>query len=118
MICFNTEIYSPFGPTPLLVYTKKPSEKIPDFVQEYFYPQYVGSKSEKCWINIVPPNQNPYQKQIEDFCQSIMKDKDPSVSGEDGLKSLEVVLAAYKSTKERRWVSLPLKQDVVDLPNF
>ncbi len=118
MICFNAEIYSPFGPVPLSVYTKKPSEKIPDFVREFFYPQYVGSKPEKSWINITPSNQNPYQKQIEDFCQSILKNKEPSVTGEDGLKALEIVLAAYKSAKERKWVQLPLKEDIVSLPNF
>ena len=72
MIYFSAEIYSPFGPAPLSVYTKKSSEKIPSFVQEYFYPQYVDSKPEKSWINITPPNQNSYQKQIENFCQSII----------------------------------------------
>jgi len=118
MIYFNTEIYSPFGPVPLSVYTKKSSETIPDFVREYFYPQYVESKAEKSWINITPPNQNSYQKQIEDFCQSILKDKKPSVTGQDGLKALEVVLAAYKSAKERKWINLPLKEDIVDLPDF
>ncbi|HDN84679.1 MAG TPA: Gfo/Idh/MocA family oxidoreductase [Candidatus Aerophobetes bacterium] len=118
MIYFNAEIYSPFGPSPLSVYIKRSSEEIPDFVQEYFYPQYVGAKPEKSWINITPSNKNPYQKQIEDFCQSLLKDKEPSVSGEDGLRALEVVLAAYKSAKERRWISLPLKEDIVSLPSF
>ena len=118
MVYFNAEIYSPFGPVPLSVYTKKPSGKIPGFVREYFYPNYVGSKPEKSWINITPPNQNPYQKQIEDFCQSLLKNKKPSVTGEDGLKALEIILAAYKSAKERKWVSLPLKEDIVSLPNL
>jgi len=118
MVYFNAEIYPPFGPVPLSVYTKKPSRAIPNFLREHFYPQYVGSKPARSWINITPPNQDPYQKQIEDFCQSVLKDKEPSVTGEDGLKALEVVLAAYKSAKERKWINLPLKEDIVNLPNF
>lgn len=115
---FNTEIYSPFGPVPLSVYTKKKSEKIPSFVREYFYPKDVGLKPERSWINIVPPNRNVYQEQLEDFCQSIFKNREPSVTGDDGLKSLEIVLAAYKSAKERKWIRLPLTEDVVSLPSF
>jgi len=118
MVYFGAETYFPFGPTPLSIYTKKSSEKIPDFVKEYFYPQYVDSKPEKSWINITPTNDNSYKKQVENFCQSILKDKEIFITGEDGLKALEVVLTAYKSAKERKWIKLPLKEDIVDLPNF
>ena len=37
---------------------------------------------------------------IKDFLKSIKKDALPSISGEDGLRALEVALLAYKSAKE------------------
>jgi hypothetical protein len=37
-----------------------------------------------------------------------MEDKQPLVTGEDGRKSLEVMLAAEKSIAENRIITLPL----------
>lgn len=47
---------------------------------------------------------NPYQY----FIDCILKNKEPFVNGVEGAKSLEIILAAYKSAKEKRFVDLPL----------
>jgi UDP-N-acetylglucosamine 3-dehydrogenase len=43
---------------------------------------------------------------IDDFLQCIKQNKRPSISGKDGLRTLEVVKAAYESDKLKKVVSL------------
>ncbi|PFO09333.1 dehydrogenase [Bacillus sp. AFS076308] len=43
---------------------------------------------------------------IEDFLQSIKEKRLPSITGEDGLRTLEVVKAAYESDKQKKVVTL------------
>jgi UDP-N-acetylglucosamine 3-dehydrogenase len=43
---------------------------------------------------------------IEDFLQSIKEKRPPSITGEDGLRTLEVVKAAYESDKQKKVVTL------------
>ena len=52
-------------------------------------------KEEK--ISLKPTNM--YQLEIEDFSRCILEDTEPSFKGEDGLRNLEIVLAAYESAK-------------------
>ncbi len=49
---------------------------------------------------------NPYILQIEHFKECIEKDRDPLVSGEEGLKDLQVCLAAYDSADGGQSVNL------------
>ncbi len=44
----------------------------------------------------------------EKFAESIKKNKKPPVTGEDGYKALEMVLASYKSAIEHKPITLPL----------
>ena len=46
---------------------------------------------------------------IGDFADCIIHDRPPSITGEDGLRAMEVSLAAYKAIREKRPVSLPLE---------
>lgn len=46
--------------------------------------------------------------EVEHFFDCILGDKQPLVTGEDGRKSLEVMLAAEKSIAENRIITLPL----------
>lgn len=46
--------------------------------------------------------------EVEHFFESILKGEKPRVSGEDGRRSLEVMLAAEKSIAENRIITLPL----------
>jgi predicted dehydrogenase len=60
-------------------------------------------------------NKNPtlyYMKcQIEDFRDAIMNDSDPSVTGETGRKTVELFTAIYRSTRDRKWIKLPLEPE-------
>jgi len=50
-----------------------------------------------------------YKVEIDHFCECILKDEQPLVSGEDGLRAVEAVNAAYLSSWGRQKVSLPLE---------
>ncbi|GAB4514682.1 MAG: Gfo/Idh/MocA family oxidoreductase [Anaerolineae bacterium] len=45
---------------------------------------------------------------IADFVRCIREDRPPAITGYDGLKAMEVALAAYRSAEEGQPVSLPL----------
>ncbi len=51
---------------------------------------------------------NPDQAMIDEFVASIREGRAPAVSGEDGMKAVEVALAAYRSAETHQPVSLPL----------
>jgi len=46
---------------------------------------------------------------IGDFADCIIHDRLPSITGEDGMRAMEVSLAAYKAIREKRPVVLPLR---------
>lgn len=46
----------------------------------------------------------------ESFVESIKKDIAPPVTGEDGYKALEMVVASYKSAREHKAVNLPIRE--------
>ena len=49
-----------------------------------------------------------HQIQIQDMVKAIKENKEPIVSGEEGRKSLEIILGIYKSSKSGKPVKLPL----------
>lgn len=49
---------------------------------------------------------NIYQSEIEDFSRCILEDGQPSFTGEDGLRNLKIVLAAYESAKKGKVVRI------------
>lgn len=54
------------------------------------------------------PNVSKYGTPYQYFVNCIIKGEKPFVSGEEGAKSLEVILASYKSSHEKRFIKLPL----------
>ncbi|MCL7393919.1 MAG: Gfo/Idh/MocA family oxidoreductase [Thaumarchaeota archaeon] len=50
-----------------------------------------------------------YIAEAESFIKSIIEDREPEVTGEDGRKALEATLAAIKSIKDRKPVELPIE---------
>jgi predicted dehydrogenase len=48
------------------------------------------------------------KQEVQNWFECILEDKEPPVTGEDGRRSLEVMLAAELSIAEDRIVSLPL----------
>lgn len=55
---------------------------------------------------------NPYYREFDHFCRSLLEGKSPSVTGIDGRKSIEAVIATYLASSARRTITLPLKEDV------
>ena len=45
---------------------------------------------------------------VADFIAAVREGKSPLVSGEDGMRALEVALAAYRSAETGEAVTLPL----------
>ncbi|MEM3660378.1 MAG: Gfo/Idh/MocA family oxidoreductase [Thermoproteota archaeon] len=61
-----------------------------------------------------PFEKDGYYLELQAFAQSVLNDTPPPVSGDEGLRSLEVVLAALKSVLTGEPVKLPLEADVVE----
>jgi predicted dehydrogenase len=53
-----------------------------------------------------------HREQLKDFVQSIQTGRKPQVDGEEGRKSVEIILAIYKAAESGRAVKLPLKSDI------
>ena len=51
--------------------------------------------------------------QFQDFLAAIKKDRPASVDGHEGRRSVEIILAIYKSAETGRAVALPLRADPV-----
>jgi len=43
---------------------------------------------------------------VRDFAEAVVEDREPAVTGLDGLKALQVVEAIYESAKEKRWTAV------------
>jgi predicted dehydrogenase len=56
-----------------------------------------------------------YLKELEHFCECVLNDTPPAVTGEDGRAVVEIINAAYRSSEEGRKVKLPLDRSP-DLP--
>jgi predicted dehydrogenase len=51
-----------------------------------------------------------FRWELEHFADCIENDKQPLVSGEEGKKALELVIASYLSAREGKSITLPLKE--------
>ena len=50
-----------------------------------------------------------HRRQLDDFCQAILSKGRPQCDGREGRKSVEIILAIYKSARTGKRVTLPLK---------
>lgn len=50
-----------------------------------------------------------HQKQFEEFCESLDQDRPPLVDGAEARKSVEIILAIYRSAETGSLIKLPLK---------
>lgn len=48
-----------------------------------------------------------HRRQFQDFIGAIREERPPLVDGEEGLKALEIVLAVYRSAREKKLVEFP-----------
>lgn len=80
-------------------------------IEEWHFAEYEGSSDEvKQKYSEDPPNiygfgHNPLYK---DVVESILNNREPYVTAQDGRNALELVLAIYKSSKEGERVHLPI----------
>jgi predicted dehydrogenase len=56
------------------------------------------------------PKQSKHGGPWQHFVDALRNKTEPSPNGEDGCKSLEVILAAFKSSDEKRTIGLPLER--------
>jgi len=49
-------------------------------------------------------------EQLKDFVKAVQTGSSPRVDGAEGRKSVEIIMAIYKSAKTRKIVELPLKK--------
>ena len=63
------------------------------------------------WTESIPPNKGAdgVVRELQHFVDCINDNRKPIVDGRDGRSCVEIVLASYKSAKERTKVSLPMK---------
>ena len=55
---------------------------------------------------------------FKDFINAVETGREPAVSGEDGKKSLEIILAIYKSQKTKKPVDLPCNFSTLDMKGY
>jgi len=52
-----------------------------------------------------------HMEQLKDFCKAIQTGKTPKVTGDEGRKAVEIILAIYQSSWTGKRISLPLAKD-------
>lgn len=62
------------------------------------------------------PTQIGHYAQIADMVEVVRQNRRPVIDGEEGRRSLEVVLAIYESARQGREVALPLTTAAVSAP--
>ncbi len=52
-----------------------------------------------------------HQLQVQDFCESIIEDRNPIITGREGRKTVELFTAIYRSTRDDKPVKFPLASE-------
>jgi len=103
------------GKPHIAVYGVKPNGKTKKLNGYYIRKQFKtgGLFSYKCALN-------PHLGIYKDLCDSVIENKNPIADAYAGFSSVDTLLGIYKSAKEGRPVSLPLKDDFnsVDMTGF
>ena len=121
MIFASSEATNPFQSVPLAVYTAKDYDwdSLPEIIKKYRYPEefwvtdLIKKPLEKKWISITPPREWSFTRMMKNFLYSLVEDKEPLVSGQDGAMTMEVLCGVFKSMETNGWVDLPMKEEVV-----
>ena len=116
MIEGTTNVYSSNLEETLYIFGEngvaKAGGKSVNVIEEWrFKDEIYDSKSIKEIYNENPPNVYGYGHTplYRDMKDSIKNNREPYISGEDGKRALELVLAIYKSAKEGKNIKLPLE---------
>lgn len=116
MICFNSWVVNPFHAAPIAIFSDQP---LPDDLLACTRPVDWWTPPQPGWTALWPPASNPYAAEYRAFLDSIRTGTPPPVTGEDGYRALEIVLAAYKSHLTGLPVPLPIDPDEdIPVPHF
>lgn len=118
-LSISSMIVNPFQSAPLSLYTERAPETLPQDLLDLARPEGWWGEWRPGWMNLWPPRRDTFQGQYESLFASILEGRPAEVSGEDGYKTLEIVLAAYLSHQRRRPVRLPLDPAAeISAPSF
>ncbi|MDG5472701.1 Gfo/Idh/MocA family oxidoreductase [Jeotgalibacillus sp. ET6] len=101
--------HNKFGDNSTIIYGEKGVLRLEDD-EEYsfiFYP--LEGEPEKLKLGKIQTNEEGGQSKtgvIDEFIESILEDRDPAVTGLEGKKALEIVLAALESSKTQKILTL------------
>jgi len=75
-----------------------------------------GGRPESQWLEIEPKTEEKggHTTVIREYCDAIIADKEPPVSGEEGRKSIEIINAIILSSFEEKTVHFPVDRDAYD----
>jgi len=71
----------------------------------------VWKKEDSAHFNSIDPMVYYMERQIEDYLNSLEKDKKPLVTGEEGRRTVELFVAIYRSARDNKPVKFPLKPE-------
>ncbi len=94
-----------------IIYGEKATLRLEDDPTNSLIIQYKNGEVVKYELNKIQSNATVGQSNshvIEQFVVSILSDKEPLINGVDGMKSLEVILAAIQSSETKQIVTIPL----------
>ncbi|WP_237982657.1 Gfo/Idh/MocA family protein [Bacillus thuringiensis] len=94
-----------------IIYGEKATLRLEDDPTNSLIIQYKIGEVVKYELNKIQSNATVGQSNshvIEQFVVSILSDKEPLINGVDGMKSLEVILAAIQSSETKKIVTIPL----------
>ncbi|MGM0847330.1 MAG: Gfo/Idh/MocA family protein [Bacillota bacterium] len=92
-----------------IIYGEKAILRLEDDPVHSLVVQYVNGEVVRYELGGIQTNEEGGQKSsrvIEQFVKSIVEDTEPAVTGEEGMKSLQVVLAALESNETKRIVKI------------
>lgn len=92
-----------------IIYGEKAVLRLEDDPDHSLIVHHIGGETEKFDLGKIQSNEDGGQsttKVIDHFVDSIVNDTEPPINGEDGMKSLKVVLAALESSETKKIVQI------------
>ena len=110
-----TNAVSPFHAVPLAINTSIAPEDLPKRLTSSVYPiaKARANPGWTGWMSFWPEFNDAYAEQIAEFADAIRGNRTTRIgaTGIDGIRSQELIQAAYESQLDSRWISLPLTED-------
>lgn len=94
-----------------IIYGEKATLRLEDDPTNSLIIQYKNGEVVKYELNKIQSNATVGQSNshvIEQFVDSVLSNKEPLINGVEGMKSLEVILAAIQSSETKQVVTIPL----------